>query len=510
MQLGLLNVAADIRGLEAVIVTVIPENLLYDAWSRDGRVRDADETATYFGDLVRVHFGALESIGLQRGDIQITIETGGLIVLLRNIRSNFVVSLVFQDTMPLGLMRLHTDRILQFIAENLPNFSFDEDESDTDDAAGTDEGTGDTHLETIADNEAAEERVFYGYEYARDKEKRLSQAPTSPPLNEEDPHVAQSNEAQADAQTNDETEAEDSPAEEPVFYGYEYARDKEKRLSEQARDKASDITARHDAFPHEESTDATSFGITTDADLFEQAPETSTHTPIADEPIQAMAHGDHLGNPSSKTQQTTADDLPLNEHDSHSSARPTADTMEQPMIHKDGTTPAQNAQTSTPASGLTPEQVFEKRAHMRFESEGGQVHPEPQDTPTAPKKSASEHRLFLAQQENRMTSEGGIARPISEAAEQEIQQAIAKVEAPATKPASASMPQGTAEDSRAELIIRYVTSNTATPQNVQARLAVHSRVPLDTIKEPHTLDAEQTLRLEEAAKAILGVSKLNI
>ena len=626
MLLGLNTIAPSIAGLEAVIVTVIPDNLLYDAWSKDQRVADAEESATYFGDLVRVHFDALASVGVPRGDIQITIETDGLIVLLRNIRANYVISLVFQDTTPLGLMRLHTKRLIQFIDDNLPFF---EDEDDP--------------AVPFAPQPApkpyappAPEPEYYDYNDAQ-------RARYARPSEDEDHSTSETPQAASETAQPEHIDAT-THAEEPKYHGYVYARDKERLNAQKGQNDANEQDGADvqqspapDAF-----LEADPFLLDTPADpSFFATPnhppaELTTPTQVADmmneggptqhkeldqkpEPIlrtkEQVAEMVSEGGPPTPLEDLPSPKGPTHNKESEPHSEPILRTKEQvaEMVNEGGPpTPLEDCPQPTPIAShnpaperiTTPTQVAEmineggpalrnekdhrpepilrtkeqvatmdyeggpptpydnrpealrstapirvldqahashpprqtsaprksdaelyRRAIDRLESEGGVVPAKPVDSPNHPTAD-----LRLSDQELRMTEEGGRPLPPSPTAkhedlERKLQDAHdgtiaaqhrvsgrtnnARQAHEHTDPSKAQDTLETAP-SRAKKIIDFVTANTSTPQNVQARLAVHSRVPLDSIKEPQTLNNDEVQRLEDAAKAILGVSKLDI
>lgn len=122
------DVLQPVDGLRALIITVSPDNLLYDYWSREDLVGSPDESATFFGDLLRAHFEALETIHVPRGDIQITMETGDYVVVLKNMRDAYVVTFVFQREMPFGVVRMLSRQICELLLLQLPFYDEDGEE----------------------------------------------------------------------------------------------------------------------------------------------------------------------------------------------------------------------------------------------------------------------------------------------------------------------------------------------------------------------------------------------
>ena len=64
--------------------------------------------------------------------------------------------------------------------------------------------------------------------------------------------------------------------------------------------------------------------------------------------------------------------------------------------------------------------------------------------------------------------------------------------------------------SRAERIMEFLTRYAPDPHALPMRVSLQTRIPLDKIRNPAQLDEAQTVQLENAAKAILGVKTLRI
>lgn len=114
------QVVRDVGPLRAVLVTAMPDCLLYDSWVNDEGTWTAEEVASYFGDLVRSNREALKSLGSWSSEMQVTIESADSLVVLREINEHFVAGCIFERSAPLGMVRLHTNRMLDRISAGLP------------------------------------------------------------------------------------------------------------------------------------------------------------------------------------------------------------------------------------------------------------------------------------------------------------------------------------------------------------------------------------------------------
>jgi predicted regulator of Ras-like GTPase activity (Roadblock/LC7/MglB family) len=118
--------AREVASLRAVLVTAMPDCLLFDSWQRDTAGWADEEVATYFGDLVRSNRSALKSLGSWSSEMQVTIESADSIILLNEIDTHFVCGCIFERGAPLGMARLHTRRLIERIRESLPRVEVEE------------------------------------------------------------------------------------------------------------------------------------------------------------------------------------------------------------------------------------------------------------------------------------------------------------------------------------------------------------------------------------------------
>ncbi len=116
----------DVAPLSAVLVTAMPDCLLYDSWVKEEGRWAPEEVASYFGDLVRSNREALKSLGSWSSTMQVTIESADALVVLREVNEHFVCGCIFDRSAPLGLVRLHVDRMLDRISAGLPQISPEE------------------------------------------------------------------------------------------------------------------------------------------------------------------------------------------------------------------------------------------------------------------------------------------------------------------------------------------------------------------------------------------------
>ena len=112
-----------VRGL---FVTLMPDCLLFDAWIRRDGDLAADEVASYFGDLVRANREGLKRLGSWSASMQVTIESADSLVVLRELRDDFVASFLFDRDTPLGMVRIQVRRMLERLELTLPVLNTEE------------------------------------------------------------------------------------------------------------------------------------------------------------------------------------------------------------------------------------------------------------------------------------------------------------------------------------------------------------------------------------------------
>lgn len=125
-RLALAPLVQDVSGIRALIITVMPDCLMFDAWAHEEEAFAAEEVASYFGDLVRANREGLRALSSLSDEMQVTIEAGDRLVILRELPGDFVAGIVMKSDTPLGMVRLHVKRLLERLTEVLPSFKPEE------------------------------------------------------------------------------------------------------------------------------------------------------------------------------------------------------------------------------------------------------------------------------------------------------------------------------------------------------------------------------------------------
>lgn len=112
--------------LRGVFVTMMPDCLLYDSWMKSDFGWVAEDIASYFGDLLRANREALKALQSWSSQMQVTVESNDLLLVLSELESDFVIGFVFDRKAPLGMVRLHTKYMIQRIQEILPKFTVEQ------------------------------------------------------------------------------------------------------------------------------------------------------------------------------------------------------------------------------------------------------------------------------------------------------------------------------------------------------------------------------------------------
>jgi hypothetical protein len=114
------RVVEEIPSLRAVFITAMPDCLLYDSWLKADETWTSEEVASYFGDLIRANREGLKALRAWSSEMQVTIESTDVLLVLREVSADFVVSFAFARNAPLGMVRLHVKRALALLDELLP------------------------------------------------------------------------------------------------------------------------------------------------------------------------------------------------------------------------------------------------------------------------------------------------------------------------------------------------------------------------------------------------------
>lgn len=125
-EAGLQAAITDIPAVRGVFITAMPDCLLYDMWMRPNEAWGAEDTATYFGDLIRANRSALKSLGSWSSEMQVTIESSDLLIILRELNEHFVLGVLFNIQTPLGMVRLNVKKLVQRILPILPSLSVED------------------------------------------------------------------------------------------------------------------------------------------------------------------------------------------------------------------------------------------------------------------------------------------------------------------------------------------------------------------------------------------------
>jgi predicted regulator of Ras-like GTPase activity (Roadblock/LC7/MglB family) len=121
------NAVAGVPSIRAVVITAMPDCLLYASWVRDeNNPWVAEDVASYFGDLVRANRRGLKALGAFSSEMQSTIESADMLVVLKEITPDFVCGCVFERDTPIGMVRLHVRSLLERILINLPSMQLQE------------------------------------------------------------------------------------------------------------------------------------------------------------------------------------------------------------------------------------------------------------------------------------------------------------------------------------------------------------------------------------------------
>jgi predicted regulator of Ras-like GTPase activity (Roadblock/LC7/MglB family) len=106
------GIAAAIEPLRGLFVVTMPDCLPYASWRR-GEDRFVPESfAAYVGGLWRANRHGLSLVGAVGRRAQLTVESDGMLLLLREATPGFLAALVFDSGAALGMARIQADRLV--------------------------------------------------------------------------------------------------------------------------------------------------------------------------------------------------------------------------------------------------------------------------------------------------------------------------------------------------------------------------------------------------------------
>lgn len=487
MPLGLQQLARPIHGLEAILVSMTDDDLMFDAWSRDGRIATNEDAAGYLGLFVRTRKEVLDGLGFTRGPIRASIETDDRIILFRHIQDEYLLMFVFQTQVTFGLARVHAEELKQQIAERI-------------------QGPKEPTPPRPKPHQAHDPKSATAPTPSDDGAFRI---PMPDDIDSVDP-IHASEAILFDPALDDEHPNED--ADDDIAFSI------------------GNIEPEHfeaDAVPHHP------LNLRPVGEADTRPPQTeektmSTHDPIVHTPETHIA--------------ATAQSVETHLHQQQHAARLDDAVIGRLRMTYEGgiadptpvDTPTERRRATHPAKS-----AIDQAARMAYE--GGRLDPTPVDTPTERPPAPASHATPV-NQALRMTYEGGrppqrrVDTPTERATTAPTQPSLPKqrmaneggpvpqqpVDTPTERHAmghksahdivsSVRTQTETASDpQRIKSVIDYVIQHVANPNTAQARLAIHARVPLELVRSPQLLTDEQGLQLEEAAKIMLGVETLPI
>jgi len=110
----------DVSVIRGLFITSMPDCLLFDSWMRAGSEWNAEGVASYFGDLARANKEGLKALGSWSAEMQVTIQSADLLIVLREVETDFVIAFVFDRETPLDVVRLQIKRVLEHVGSFLP------------------------------------------------------------------------------------------------------------------------------------------------------------------------------------------------------------------------------------------------------------------------------------------------------------------------------------------------------------------------------------------------------
>lgn len=107
-------------GLEAIVVSTLPDGLLLETWSRSQSSSDAALASAPIGQLIQSQKAVMAQLGTALlGDM--IIEGDRHLLLTRQLSSRLVACWLFNSQIPLGLARLQARQLGELVTSSLPS-----------------------------------------------------------------------------------------------------------------------------------------------------------------------------------------------------------------------------------------------------------------------------------------------------------------------------------------------------------------------------------------------------
>lgn len=114
----LAEAVSDIDKIEALLIVQNPTGNVWESWKQSDF--EDQELAAYFADMVRAQRHICQELAPELQEIQLTIESNLLTVLVTELSSRFIGVFIFRNPVPLGLVRLAIKKLTERILSHLP------------------------------------------------------------------------------------------------------------------------------------------------------------------------------------------------------------------------------------------------------------------------------------------------------------------------------------------------------------------------------------------------------
>lgn len=112
------SLVSGIKQLNAVLVVMVPDCLLFSAWQRAGQNWDAETAGAFLGELMHsTEQGTHAVSGWSGGPSSITLESEAGLLIVRQVSEPFIVAYVFDKGTAIGWARLQVQRTLEGIEQ---------------------------------------------------------------------------------------------------------------------------------------------------------------------------------------------------------------------------------------------------------------------------------------------------------------------------------------------------------------------------------------------------------
>lgn len=119
------KLAAPVNGLDAVLLTVSSDDLLYQEWTRYPDIVMSEDVAGYLGHLSKIRRDMLRAMQIHSPLHRASLETHSHHIIFTHVEEQYLIVCVFQKKIPIGIAHIQVNTFVDALRTDLPLFHFE-------------------------------------------------------------------------------------------------------------------------------------------------------------------------------------------------------------------------------------------------------------------------------------------------------------------------------------------------------------------------------------------------